>query len=220
MPDYKAARVNMVDSQIHPMGVVSEAVLDAFRTIPREEFVAQDKRGVAYGDEDMPIGAGRCLMEPVTHARLLQAATLIGCDSVLDVGCGSGYSAAILSKLASKIVAVEPDAGLLAHAEKAWRATGCSGIIPHQGPFADGCATHAPYSLIIINAAVAEIPEVLADQLAPGGRLLAVLRRGGDKIGRAVLVLKSEDGKVGQRVLFDAAVPWFPGHEPEKTFVF
>ena len=220
MTDFTAARNAMVDSQIHTMGVTSEEILNAYRTVRREEFVPEGRRGIAYSDEDMPVAHGRFLMEPVTHARLIQAALPKATDTVLDVGGATGYSAAILSGLVSRIVAAEPDAALLAVAEATWKKLGCNNVVPHQGPFGAGCATHAPYSLIVINGSVAEMPPVLLEQLAPGGRLLAVVRKVNDRIGRAVLVTKSESGGVSERVLFDAAVPYLPGHEPRNGFVF
>jgi protein-L-isoaspartate(D-aspartate) O-methyltransferase len=220
MTDFTAARNAMVDSQIHTMGVTSEEILNAYRTVRREEFVPEGRRGIAYSDEDMPIAHGRCLMEPVTHARLVQAALPLLTDTVLDVGGATGYSAAILSGLTGRVVAAEPDAALLAVAEATWKKLGCNNVVPHQGPFSAGCAGHAPYSLILINGSVAEIPSALIQQLAPGGRLLCVVRKIDDRIGRAVLVTKSTADIVSERVLFDAAVPYLPGHEPRNGFVF
>ena len=220
MTDFTAARNAMVDSQIHTMGVTSEEILNAYRTVRREEFVPEGRRGIAYCDEDMPVAHGRCLMEPVTHARLIQAALPKSTDVVLDVGGATGYSAAILSGLVSRIVAAEADATLLAAAEASWQKLGCGNIVPHQGAFAAGCEAHAPYTLIVINGSVAEIPQALIDQLAGGGRLLAVVRKANDRIGRAVLLAKSEGGAISDRILFDAAVPYLPGHEPRNGFVF
>lgn len=221
MTDFKAARINMVDSQIHTMGVVDEAILEAFRTVRREDFVPENRRNVAYSDEDMSLGQnGRYLMEPVTHARLVQAAGPSPADVILDIGGATGYSAAILSTLCQKIVAVDPDAGMLAHAERIWSLAGASNVIPHHGPFAQGCHTHGPYTLIFLNGSVAEMPETLLDQLAPHGRALAVIRKAGDKIGRATLFSKNANGLVSERILFDAAVPYLPGLEPVKQFVF
>jgi protein-L-isoaspartate(D-aspartate) O-methyltransferase len=220
MTDFSAARTHMVDSQIHTMGVVNESVLEAFRTVPREDFVPDEKRGVAYNDEDLPLGGARVLMEPVTHARLLQAAAPVANDSVLDVGGATGYSAAILGKVVNKVVCVESDAALLAKGEANWRRQGYGNIVPHQGKITDGCATHGAYSLIVVNGSVSEIPQGLLGQLAPGGRLVAIIRGKADKIGKAVLVQKSADGATGERVLFDAAVPYLPGTEPRNEFVF
>lgn len=220
MTNYTAARTNMVDSQIHTMGVVYEPVLEAYRLVPREEFVPEDRKGIAYCDEDMPLGHGRWLMEPVTHARLLQAVTPAANDTVLDVGGATGYSAAILARLTGRVVAADPDAAMLAHAERVWRAQGYNNIIVHQAPFADGNATLGPYSLIVLNGSVESVPSALLDQLAPQGRLVAVIRKRGDRIGRATLFVKTATSTVNERILFDAAVPYLPGHEPRNEFVF
>lgn len=220
MPNFTAARINMVDSQIHTMGVVSEPILDAFRTVPRENFVPDDRRAIAYCDEDLPLAANRCLMEPVTHARLLQAALPNLSDNALDIGCATGYSAAVLSVLCNRVVAVEPDAALLARAESAWASTFCGNIQPHQGAFASGYAPGAPYSLIVVNGSVDHIPSPLMEQLALEGRLVCVVRDANDRIGRALLVTKSASGAISHRILFDAAVPYLPGHQPRVEFVF
>lgn len=210
----------MVDSQIHTMGVVSEPVLNAFRTVQREKFVPEDKRAIAYNDEDLPIGNGRYLMEPVTHARMMQAALPTQTDVVLDVACGTGYSSAIFAKLVSHVVASDPDAKLLAHAEKQWAEAKLGNVVPHQGVFDGGNPTMAPYTLIFINGAVSAVSQQLFGQLAPGGRLIAVIRKEGDKMGRAVLFMKSAQGSVSERILFDAGIPWLPGQEPRNGFVF
>jgi len=221
MTDFTAARTHMVDSQIHTMGVVSDSVLSAFRTVQREEFVPADRRGIAYNDEDLIVAKGRVLMEPVTHARLLQAALPDKADTVLDVGGATGYSAAIFAALSSRVVAVEADPSLLSLAEAIWRKQGYAAtIIPHQGAFAEGCPSYGPYSLIFLNGSVAEIPASLVDQLAPNGRMVAVVRPAGARMGQARIITKNAAGVVGQRILFDAAVPYLPGHEPRNGFVF
>lgn len=220
MPDFTAARINMVDSQIHTMGVVNDTILEAFRTIRREEFVPDERRAIAYCDEDLPLGQGRCLMEPVTHARLLQAAAPVATDTVLDIGCASGYSSAIIASMTSRVVAVEQDPTLLAAAEQNWMKLGITNVQPHLGAFQDGMGADAPYSLILINGGVAAIPTAILDQLAPMGRLLAVTKSAHDKIGRAVILTKTGTGAVSERVLFDAAVPYLPGLSPRNDFVF
>lgn len=220
MTNFKAARTSMVDSQIHTMGVVNEDILNAFRTIPRELFVPEGQSGFAYSDEDMPIGEGRYIMEPVTHARLIQAALPVAGDVVLDIGGATGYSAAILSGIVSHVVAVEENASLLQKASQNWDSLGLANISAQQGAFVSGSAEKGPYSLIIINGSVAFIPPALIDQLAPEGRLLAVVKGPNDRIGRAILIKKGKDGVLSDRILFDAAVPYLPGLQPRTEFVF
>ncbi len=220
MPDFAQARKNMVDSQIHPMGVVNESVLEAYREIRREDFVPLDKRAVAYSDEDLPIAPSRYLMEPVTHARMVQAAIPVSSDTVLDIGGASGYSAAIFAKLASRVVAVERDAALLDQAEQNWAKLGLNNIMPHLGPLEEGQGAEGPYSLIFLNGAVREVPDTIVSQMAPAGRLLAVVKGRQDKIGRAMLITKNESGLIGKRVLFDASTPYLLGFAPHNEFVF
>jgi protein-L-isoaspartate(D-aspartate) O-methyltransferase len=220
MSNYAAARIHMVDSQIHTMGVTSESVLDSFREVPREQFVPTDRMGIAYNDEDLAIGPGRFLIDPVTPARIMQAVLPQATDTVLDVGGATGYSAALFARIVKRVVALDDNAAFLGHAEKEWAAQGLSNVMAQVGPFAEGCATFAPYSLIFINGSVAKIPQNLIDQLAPEGRLVAVVKGRQDKIGRAVLVIKSNSGAVSERILFDAAVPYLPGFEPKAEFVF
>jgi protein-L-isoaspartate(D-aspartate) O-methyltransferase len=210
----------MVDSQIHTMGVTSDAILDAFRTVPREQFVPSDRVGVAYTDEDMAIAPGRYLVEPVTHARLLQAALPVASDTALDIACGTGYSAAILGSITSRVVAVDDNPVFLGHAEKQWAGMNLNNIVPHMGALAEGCAAHGPYSLIVVNGSVNAISPNWTDQLAPEGRLVAVVKGLDDKIGRAILLKKSASGVLSQRILFDAAVPFLPGFAPKAEFVF
>jgi protein-L-isoaspartate(D-aspartate) O-methyltransferase len=220
MTNFSAARTHMVESQIYTMGVTNDAVLDAFRTVPREDFVPDEKRGFAYNDEDLTISKGRVLMEPVTHARLLQAVSPTSDDVVLEIGGATGYSAAILSSLVGRVVSVEADEALLVKGEANWKRQSYGNITSHQGDLGQGCAAHGPYSLIFVNGSVAEISFSWIDQLAPGGRLVAVVRGASDKMGRAVLLQKSAEGAIGERVLFDAAVPYLPGFEPRNEFVF
>ena len=220
MTNFTAARINMVDSQIHTMGVVSEQILNAFRTVPREQFVPEAQKSIAYCDEDMPVAKGRCLMEPVTHARLIQAVTPAANDTVLDVGGATGYSAAILSRLVSRVVAVESDPALMTQAQANWTKLGCDNVIAQPASFAEGCASMAPYSLIFVGGSVNCVPDALLAQLAPHGRLVAVVRGKNDKIGRATLFVKTTGGTISERILFDAAVPYLPGHEPRNEFVF
>lgn len=220
MQEYQAARENMVDSQIYTMGVVSAGVLDAFRTIRREEFVPADKRAVAYTDEDLYLGHGRALMEPVTQARLIQALAPVPTDKAMDVGCATGYSSAILASLCAKVIAVEPNTNFLAESQKNWARLGYGNIVAYNASFSDGCEQDAPYDLILVNGSVAKIPPSLVDMLGKGGRMAVIVKTPTDKIGRAVLVTKDSNGIVGQRVMFDAAVPYLPGHEPANEFVF
>lgn len=207
--DFHEQRVKMVDGQIRTTDVTDAAVLAAMLAVPREEFVPAHWRPLAYIDEDIEIapagdGAGaRFLMEPSPFARLVQLAAVTGGDTVLDIGCGTGYSSAVLSRIAAAVVGLESDAALAAAARDALAAHGRGNVEIVEGPLAQGHAARAPYDVVIVNGAADELPSALFDQLAEGGRLVAVIGHG--HAGRATLYLK-EGGLVSQRRVFNAAV--------------
>jgi protein-L-isoaspartate(D-aspartate) O-methyltransferase len=217
MTDFAAARRHMVDGQLRTTRVTSAALLDAMSAIPREEFVPQASRGIAYMDEDLPIGRGRCLMEPVTLARLIQAAAPEPQETVLDIGGATGYSSAILSRLAGNVVAVEDDAAFADQARAVLPRLGFANVSVVVGPLAEGHLKRAPYGVILINGAVDEIPAGLQAQMGEGGRLAAVVGTG--SIGRATLFTRRH-GVVSGRILFDAAVPTLKSFAKQPGFVF
>ena len=216
--NYAAARHNMVECQVRPNRVTDPLVIQAMDETPRENFVPKQLRGVAYVDEDIDLGGGRSLMEPVAFARLVQAAVLKPEDVVLDVGCATGYSSAILSRLASTVVALESDSELSSRASSLLGELSVDNVAVVTGPLAEGDAAHGPYDVILIEGTVARIPEALTAQLADNGRLLAVV--GGESgIGRATIVTKLGD-TLSSRVLFDASVRTLPGFQVRPGFVF
>jgi len=218
MMNYAAARHNMVENQIRTNRVTDPAVIKAMDSVPREVFVPVQLRGVAYVDENLDLGNGRSLMAPMRFARLIQAAELTGSEVVLDVGCASGYSAAVLSRLASTVVALESDAELSAQATSRFSELAVDNVALVSGALAAGDAAHGPYDVIVVEGSVSEIPEVLVKQLADGGRLLAVVC-GESGIGRATLVLRTGD-VFSSRALFDTAVAPLPGFQAKPGFVF
>ncbi len=216
--DYGAARANMVASQLRTNKVTDPVLLEAFETVPRELFVPADKRGVAYVDEDIAIAPGRYLMEPMVFARLLQEAAVEPGDIVLDIGCGSGYSSAILAKLAATVVAVESDKRLAEDADRILSDQGNDNVVVVEAPLDEGYPKQAPYNVIVIGGSVAEVPKAICDQLIDGGRLVTVVKdRPG--LGRASLIQRTGD-VVSSRALFDAATPYLPGFTREAGFVF
>ncbi len=218
MTDFATARRNMVGSQLRTNKVTSEAVLDAFAAIPRELFLPEALRGVAYLDEDIPLGAGRCMMEPMVLARLLQAARPEAGDIALDIACGTGYAAALLARLVATVVAVESDDSAVETASLALSKLGLDNAVVVNGDITQGYPKQAPYDVIILGGTVSRVPAAIQDQLAEGGRLVAVVR-GGDGIGRASLI-ERRGGLTSPRVLFDAAVPQLPEFEPAPGFAF
>jgi protein-L-isoaspartate(D-aspartate) O-methyltransferase len=214
--DFSKMRKTMVDCQIRTSGVIDPAVLYAFETVPREEFVPQALKAVAYGDEDVAIGGGRFMLEPRVHAKMLQALGLSAEHVVLDIGCGYGYSAAILSSIVSAVVALESDETFLQTATRNWEKHGLSNIIGVMGDLRGGYPRSAPYDAVIINGAVAEIDRGLLAQVRPGGKLICVLKKTGQTAAQAV-VYEQHGACVP---LFDAAIPYLQGFEPKEMFQF
>jgi protein-L-isoaspartate(D-aspartate) O-methyltransferase len=218
MSDFAAARQHMVDSQIRPNKVNDPAIVAALGSLPRETFVPERLRGVAYIDEDIDLGGGRYLMEPMVLARLLQEAAPSVADIGLVAGAGSGYSAAVLASICSTVVALEPDPALAGEANAALTALGIDNAAVVQGPLSEGCPSQAPFGVILFDGAVDEVPAAYFEQLEEGGRLAAVLAPDGG-IGRATLFTKA-DGRIGRRALFDAAIHHLPGLLRTPDFVF
>jgi protein-L-isoaspartate(D-aspartate) O-methyltransferase len=217
MQSFATARHNMVESQIRTNKVTDPAVIGAFSELPRERFVPEGLRGVAYVDEDIELTHGRFLMEPMILARLVQIAAPKAEDIALDVGCGSGYASAVLARLCSAVVALESDRGLIARANALLDEMQINNVVVVESALTAGYPRQAPYNVILLNGAVECIPQALFDQLADGGRLVTVHMDGG--VGRGTLYLKSA-GVVSHRPIFDAATPALPGFNAEPHFVF
>ncbi len=219
MNRFAAAQKNMVDCQIHPSGIIMPGILEAFSTVPRELFVPANMAGLAYGDEDLPLGAGRYLLAPAVHAKLLQAAKPKKTDNVLDIGGAGGYGAAILSSMVTHVTALEDRKDFAQKAENAWMELAIPNVTAVTGRMTDGTPGQF-YDLIILNGAVAQIPGTIAAQIAPQGRLLAIVKKQGEMLGKAVLMMRTEQGAFSSLPLFDAAAHYLPGFEPKPAFSF
>lgn len=217
MTNFAAARAHMIDCQLRPNEVNDERLIGAMEEVARENFVPKGKRAIAYVDEDLEIGSGRYLMEPMVFARLLAAADIQPKDLVLDIGCATGYSAAVIAAMADAVVALEEDEELAAAAEKKLSAAEVMNAAVVKGALRHGVAKQGPYDVIVIEGAVEEIPEGLVKQLKDGGRLVCVKLEGG--VGRAHIVTM-EDGIAAGRNLFDANVQPLASFQQEKRFVF
>ncbi len=217
MSDYAAARLHMVQSQILPNNASDPRVAEALQRVPRELFVPARLNTVAYLDKDIEVAPGRYLMEPLVYARLLQAAAVETADVVLDVGCTSGYSAAVLADLAASVVALESDAELAARASQTLADLGADNAVVVEGDLAAGIADQGPYDVIILNGAVTAVPEALTGQLTEGGRLAAVVEVNG--VGR-IRLLRRQNGNVSGHDICDAQVPALPGFAPKAGFSF
>lgn len=218
MLNFTTARINMVESQIRPNKVTDPRLIEALETLPREAFLPEALRSVAYADRSLSVGRERCMLDPMVFARLVQAADPQPGDLALDIACASGYSTAVLARLAGTVVAVENDASLVEAANTTLTDLGIDNAVVVEGDPSGGYAGQGPYDVILINGEVGELRQALTAQLAPGGRLVAVLRDD-QGLGRATLLMRTAAG-LSRRTLFDANVPSLPEFEVESGFVF
>lgn len=216
MFDSALARRMMVDGQIRTADVHNPELIAAMLEVPRERFVPPPLAERAYVDGELDLGKGRAMLAPMVFAKLVAAAQLSGNEHVLDVGCGIGYSAAVLARLASSVVALEED-GDLARQAKAALAGSTSAIMAVQGPLSSGWPAAAPYDFILLNGATEIIPDALGRQLKPGGRLACVFGRA--PAAKATLFRLAEGQLVG-RPIFDASALTLPGFRAAPSFVF
>jgi protein-L-isoaspartate(D-aspartate) O-methyltransferase len=223
MIDFAAARRMMVDGQVRTSDVTDLRIIAAMLELPRERFVPESRAGLAYLDLDVAAGApaaggaARCLLKPMVLAKLVQAAAVKAGDHVLDVGCASGYSSALLARLARSVVALEEDPELARFAREALGAVGAGNVTVVAGPLTHGWPAAAPYDAILLNGATEVAPEALCRQLKDGGRLVAVV--GHAPVSRAVLY-RAVKGDVSGWPIFDAAAPLLPGFAAPAEFVF
>ena len=198
----ESARFNMVEAQIRSANVTDERILAAMNAVPREKFVPSASRALAYADVPVAVAQGRYLLDPRSFAKLAQLAAIGPDDRILDVGCGTGYSAAVLARLGAEVIALEQDADLVRIAsELLANVVGKVELV--QGGLIEGVKGQAPFDVIFVNGAIEQTPDILLSQLAEGGRLVTVLK---DGQSRAWLFLK-QNGQIGRRPGFDAEVP-------------
>ena len=227
MTGFERQRLNMVESQLRPNEVTEPRLLAAMRALPRERFVPPKLAGLAYIDEAIEVfpaidGApARFLLAPMVLARLVQLAAIKPQDSVLDIGCATGYSTAVLANLGRHVTGVEPEPELASAARDNLRGLGLDNADIVEGPLGAGFADRAPYDVIVLNGSVPDVPASLFAQLKQGGRLAAVLLGGANRSsqGRAFLFIK-----VGTELSglphFDAGARPLPGFTPESCFSF
>lgn len=220
MFDFAQARTNMVDCQIHTNGVIDPRILKAFETVPREDYLPKDKKAVAYQDEDIMLGNGRILMEPQVCARMIQLAKPGSDDVALVIGDSSGYVSAILSSVVSTVLTLEDDKSVLEAIEKRHVSQEICNVVSIEGDLKQGAAKNAPYSIIFINGSVAEVPETILKQLAPHGRLVAIIKGGNQIMGDVTLFEAEENGYISSYPHFKAGCPHLKGFEPKQKFSF
>jgi len=220
MSDFAAARRMMVDCQVRTSDVTDQRIIAAMLDLPRERFVPERNASLAYLDRDVAVTSGnpaRRLLKPMVLAKLVQAAEIGPQDRVLDVACATGYSTALLARLARNIVALEEDVTLARHARENLTALGVANAEAVSGPLPHGWQAGAPYDVIFVNGAAEVVPERLLRQLAEGGRLVGVVGRA--PASKAVLYLAS-GGQASALPIFDAAAPSLPGFAEPPAFVF
>jgi protein-L-isoaspartate(D-aspartate) O-methyltransferase len=217
MTDYAAAREAMVDRQVRTADVTLYPIIAAMLAVPREDFVPAALRPVAYLGEHVPLGPGRVLLDPRVFAKLLDALEVGPADLVLDLGCGLGYSTAVLARMAQAVVALEPDPEMAADAEALLGRHAVDNAVVQAGPLEAGVVEHGPFDAIILEGAIETLPHPIEAQLKVGGRIAAIFAEG--SAGQARLGLRTQQGITWRRI-FDATAPVLPGFAAAKAFEF
>lgn len=215
MTDFTARRTMMVDTQIRPSDVTKFPIIEAMLSVPREEFVPADKIDSAYIEENVDLGGSRVVLEPRTLAKMLDALDIQADELVLDLGCGLGYSSAVMARMAEAVVAVEDDEARADEAQAALSRAGADNVAVHVGALAEGAAKHGPYDVVVLQGAAEHLPETIIDQVKEGGRIAALLVEGA--LGTVKIGYKI-DGVMSWRFAFNAGAPVLPGFERHQAF--
>ena len=217
--NFEQARFNMVEQQLRPGKVLDPDVLDMLFMVKREEFVPPAHRRLAFADTQIPLGgdAGARMFAPIVEALALQALAMKKHENVLEVGTGSGYMAALLGAHADHVWSVEIDPQLAAAAVENLRRAGVTNVSVEVGNGLPGLPAHAPFDAVMVSGAVAKVPQVLLDQLKPGGRLFAI--EGAAPAMEAVLYTRAENG-FKRRAVFETVVASLRDAEPAPVCVF
>jgi len=217
MFDVSAARAHMVESQIRTSDVTDLALLGAFRSVSRENFVPKAQMALAYGDAHIKLDENRIMLRPRDFAKMVQAADIQPTDIVLDVACARGYSTAILAQLADTVVGLETNEDCVSRATELLVAADVTNAAIVKGELKSGASEHGPFDVIFINGAVSAVPKTWLGQLANNGRLICLVQNG--PVGHVTIFQKTGD-VVGERIVFDASAPHLTGFEARPEFVF
>ncbi len=215
MTNFLTRRTTMVDTQIRPADVTKFPIIEAMLQVRREVFVPDHLNETAYADAILDLGHGRVILEPRTFAKMLDAVDIQGNELVLDIGCGLGYSSAVIGKFSEAVVSIEENEAMAAEAEANLAAEGCLNVAVVQGSLAQGAAQHAPFDVIVVQGAVERMPAALIEQLAEGGRIVAVFSQKGQG---AVRVGYKTDGQMSWRFACNAFAPVLKGFMAERSF--
>lgn len=215
MSDFAALRTMMVDTQVRPSDVTKFPIIDAMLAVPREAFTPDRLIDAAYMGHNIDLGDGRVMLEPRTLAKMLDTLEIGPDDLVLDVAIGTGYSSAVIARMAQGVVAVEEDAALFADAEAALSAIGCDTVVLRNAPLVDGATDYAPYDVMILQGAAEMFPDALAAQLNEGGRVACLFMEGA--LGVVRIGVK-RGGSIAWRDAFNASAPVLPGFARVQAF--
>jgi len=216
MQDFAALRTVMVDTQVRTQDVTKFNIIEAMLSVAREAYLPEAQRAVAYVGGDVTLDGGRVVLEPRNQGKMLDALDVQPDEMVLDLGCGLGYSAAVLAHLSEAVVAVEEVESLASEAQGILGEQGVDNVAVIEGPLAEGSAKHGPYDVIVIEGGVETIPAALIDQLKDGGRIAAIFMDG--PLGECRIGHKL-DGKMNWRMAFNATAPVLPGFTKASGFV-
>jgi protein-L-isoaspartate(D-aspartate) O-methyltransferase len=218
MTDFALARSKMIESQVRPNGITDGRIIRAMAALPREIFVPEARRSLAYMDEDIGIGAGRSLMEPMALAKLVQLAEIESGDHVLHVGCATGYATALLAALGKTVVGIDEDEAFIEAAHANLARLGIGNVELHKAAHAAGWSGGQPYDAILVDGRVPIVPSALFEQLRDGGRLVAVV---GDNAVATATAYNRHDRAISSLPAFEASVGRLPGVTVERpAFVF
>ncbi|WP_084863922.1 protein-L-isoaspartate O-methyltransferase family protein [Salibaculum halophilum] len=215
MADFETLRTVMVDTQVRPSDVTKFPIIDAMLSVPREDFVPDDRREAAYVDDNLDLGGGRVILEPRTMGKMLDALDIQGSEVVMDLGCGLGYSTALLARLAEFVVAVEDDEARVTEAQANLSAHDVDNAAVVHGTLAAGAPKQGPYDVIVLEGAADQVPDTLVDQLKDGGRMAVLFSEGALGVMRIGHKL---DGAMTWRMAFNAGAPVVPGFERRPAF--
>lgn len=213
--NYQDRRTFMVDTQVRPSDVTKFPIIDAMLRIPREQYVPEALQEAAYVGENLLISEGRVLLEPRTLAKMLDALEIAPRHVALDIGCGLGYSTALLAQMCEFVVGLEDDETRAAEAQSILSEQGVDNAAIVQGALAEGAAKSGPYDIILVQGAVEHMPDLILDSLREGGRIACIFAEG--ELG-VVRIGRKIDGVVNWRFAFNASAPVLP--EFHKTAVF